>query len=137
MDIPGSKFEHVLADIKAREGVTDDSQLSPEALRDVVSGFKKVYVDNGHKVISDPYEQLYAAVIAVFNSWNGERAEAYRKAEKITGLLGTGVTVQAMCFGNMGSKSGSGVCFSRNPNTGEQELFGEYLVNAQGEGNSN
>ena len=81
----------------------------------------------------DPYEQLYNAIFAVFDSWESSRAIKYRQVEGITGLLGTAVNVQAMCFGNMGGSSGTGVCFTRDPTTGERKLYGEYLINAQGE----
>ena len=81
----------------------------------------------------DPYDQLYESIFAVFDSWESFRAIKYREAEGISGLLGTAVNVQAMCFGNMGLTSGTGVCFTRNPNTGEKKLYGEYLINAQGE----
>lgn len=133
MNIPGHAFEHVLEEEKKKNQAKDDAALSPEALKVIVSRFKDVYVQHGKEFLADPYAQLHAAVLAVFDSWNSERAIKYRAAEGITGLLGTAVNVQAMVFGNMGETSGTGVCFSRNPNTGENVLYGEYLINAQGE----
>lgn len=133
LNIPTHAFEHELSLIKEKAGVKDDSDLNPDYLRMVVQKYKEVYTKHGQEVLSDPYAQLYAAVLAVFNSWNSERAIKYREAEGIYGLLGTAVNVQAMVFGNMGPTSGTGVCFSRNPNTGEAKLYGEYLINAQGE----
>ena len=133
LNIPTHAFEHELSLIKEKAGVKDDSDLTPDHLRIVVQKYKEVYTKHGQEVLTDPYAQLYAAVMAVFNSWNSERAIKYREAEGIYGLLGTAVNVQAMVFGNMGPTSGTGVCFSRNPNTGEAKLYGEYLINAQGE----
>ena len=96
--------------------------------------FHSLFISQYNKVFpEDPYEQLYNAVFAVFDSWESSRAIKYRQVEGITGLLGTAVNVQAMCFGNMGGTSGTGVCFTRDPTTGERKLYGEYLVNAQGE----
>lgn len=133
MDIPSHDFEHVLTEVKHQTGAKDDAALTPDALRLIVTKFKDVYTKHGKEFLTDPYAQLHAAVLAVFNSWNSDRAIKYREAEGITGLLGTAVNVQAMVFGNMGETSGTGVCFSRNPNTGENVLYGEYLINAQGE----
>jgi pyruvate,orthophosphate dikinase len=132
-NIPHSAFEAVLTRHKEAAGVKDDNELSAEQLDAIIADYKKVYVAHDRVFISDPYEQLYTAIVAVFDSWNSERAIKYRDAEGITGLLGTAVNVQAMVFGNMGPTSGTGVCFSRNPNTGEHLLYGEYLINAQGE----
>ncbi len=133
LNIPHNDFEDVLQKVKADAGVINDSDLSVEDLDKVVALYKEVYTKQGKVVLNDPYEQLYAAISAVFNSWNSDRAIRYRAAESIIGLLGTAVNVQAMCFGNMGDTSGTGVCFTRNPNTGERILYGEYLINAQGE----
>lgn len=133
MNIPGNDFEHVLFGVKEAAGVKDDSELTVDQLKTVVQEFKGVYRKHGKEFATDPYAQLHAAILAVFNSWKSERAIKYREAEGITGLLGTAVNVQAMVFGNMGPTSGTGVCFSRNPNTGENLLYGEYLINAQGE----
>jgi len=132
-DIPHHAFEEVLNKHKLKAGVTEDSKLTAIQLKDIVEEYKQVYIQHNFKFLSDPYEQLYTAILAVFNSWNSDRAIKYREAESITGLLGTAVNVQAMCFGNMGDTSGTGVCFTRNPNTGENVLYGEYLINAQGE----
>lgn len=133
MNIPSHDFEQLLFDMKAKVGVKDDSELEVEHLKTLVQQYKEVYMRHGHVFLSDPYAQLYAAIKAVFDSWKSDRAIRYREAEGITGLLGTAVNVQAMVFGNMGPTSGTGVCFSRNPNTGENKLYGEYLINAQGE----
>mmetsp|Transcript_28670 Transcript_28670/g.28996 ORF Transcript_28670/g.28996 Transcript_28670/m.28996 type:complete len:975 (+) Transcript_28670:109-3033(+) len=133
LNIPHHEFEDILTKMKKDAGVDNDSQLSTEQLAHIVDMYKKVYTKNGKEVLTDPYKQLDAAIRAVFDSWQSDRAVRYREAEDITGLLGTAVNVQAMCFGNMGDDSGTGVCFTRNPNTGEAVLYGEYLVNAQGE----
>jgi pyruvate,orthophosphate dikinase len=123
----------MLFGVKEAAGVKDDSDLSVDQLKTVVEKYKSVYRKHGKEFATDPYAQLHAAIFAVFNSWKSDRAIKYREAEGITGLLGTAVNVQAMVFGNMGPTSGTGVCFSRNPNTGEKHLYGEYLINAQGE----
>jgi pyruvate, orthophosphate dikinase len=133
LNIPSHDFETLLGEMKTKAGVKDDSDLEASALRELVKQYKEVYQRHGHQFLSDPYAQLYAAILAVFDSWHSDRAIRYREAEGITGLLGTAVNVQAMVFGNMGPTSGTGVCFSRNPNTGERVLYGEYLINAQGE----
>ena len=98
-----------------------------------LSLFASCLSQNNKVFPEDPYDQLYESIFAVFDSWESFRAIKYREAEGISGLLGTAVNVQAMCFGNMGTTSGTGVCFTRNPNTGEKMLYGEYLINAQGE----
>lgn len=133
MGIPSHDFEQMLFGVKEAAGVKDDSDLSVDQLKTVVEKYKSVYRKHGKEFATDPYAQLHAAIFAVFNSWKSDRAIKYREAEGITGLLGTAVNVQAMVFGNMGPTSGTGVCFSRNPNTGEKHLYGEYLINAQGE----
>ena len=133
LGIPHAPFDQALAALRAERGVAEDSQLTPSELMRCVQLYKDVYASSGHVFPSDPVEQLYRAVNAVFSSWDSDRAKKYRSAEGITGLLGTAVNVQAMCFGNMGDTSGTGVLFSRNPNTGERVLYGEYLINAQGE----
>lgn len=132
-NIPHHAFETVLNRHKAEAGVEEDNQLTASQLDAIINEYKEVYVAHNHKFIHDPYEQLHTAISAVFDSWNSERAVKYREAEGITGLLGTAVNVQAMVYGNMGDTSGTGVCFTRNPNTGEPVLYGEYLINAQGE----
>lgn len=133
MNIPSHDFESALFELKDKAGVKDDSDLSADHLKTLVKQFKAIYNRHGKEFLTDPYAQLYASIMAVFDSWNSDRAIRYREAEGITGLLGTAVNVQAMVFGNMGPTSGTGVCFSRNPNTGENLLYGEYLINAQGE----
>jgi len=133
MGIPHHAFEEELTAVKLEAGVSEDAQLTPEYLTKLIARYKKLYVKNGKVFPQDPLEQLYSSICAVFLSWGSDRAIMYREAEGITGLLGTAVNVQAMVFGNMGETSGTGVCFTRNPNTGERVLYGEYLINAQGE----
>ena len=127
-------FENILAEIRKKAGVQYDKDLNVDYLKEVISQYKKLYKEKlGEDFPQDVYEQLYAAVEAVFKSWNNERAIAYRKHEGIPDTLGTAVNVQMMVFGNMGDNSATGVAFTRNPATGEKHLYGEYLPNAQGE----
>ncbi|HET9551853.1 MAG TPA: pyruvate, phosphate dikinase, partial [Anaeromyxobacteraceae bacterium] len=127
-------FEELLAAKKAARGVRHDSELPVEALRELVAEFKAaILARTGRALPSDPLEQLLLAVKAVFQSWDNDRAEAYRQLNGIPAGWGTAVNVQAMVFGNLGEDSGTGVAFTRNPATGEDELYGEFLVNAQGE----
>ena len=127
-------FEHILEIAKEKQGVKYDSELSPESLKWMVSEYKKKIVRNtGKPFPMDPREQLKLAVLAVFRSWNIDRAVFYRKINNIPHDIGTAVNVQSMVFGNMGNDSGTGVAFTRNPSTGESVLYGEYLMNAQGE----
>ncbi|MDQ7040704.1 MAG: pyruvate, phosphate dikinase [Rhodothermus sp.] len=134
MGVKHAYFEEVLDGLKREKGVTEDTELDAEALKELVRRYKEVYRQHtGSLFPEDPYEQLYKAINAVFESWNSERAVKYRQIHKIRGLLGTAVNVQAMVFGNMGERSGTGVCFTRNPATGANELYGEFLINAQGE----
>jgi pyruvate,orthophosphate dikinase len=134
MEIAKSKFESILDEVKESKGVSDDSALSAEDMKDIVAKFKAIYKEEkGEDFPQDPYEQLMAAVTAVFRSWNNPRAIVYRRMNDIPGNWGTAVNVQMMVFGNMGETSGTGVAFTRNPATGEKEIFGEYLINAQGE----
>lgn len=134
MDVPKGEFEKLFHAKKRSEGVTEDSKLSAEALKDVVEIFKAKYRDEkGVDFPQDVHEQLREAVLAVFRSWMNERAIVYRNREKIPHDLGTAVNVQAMCFGNMGDDSGTGVAFTRDYNTGEKRLVGDFLLNAQGE----
>jgi pyruvate,orthophosphate dikinase len=134
MGLPKSKFERVLDDIKEEKGYASDLELTADDLKDVVNAFKKLYKDQLDKEFpQEPKEQLMAAVEAVFGSWNNERAIIYRRMNDIPGSWGTAVNVQAMVFGNMGETSGTGVAFTRNPSTGEKGIYGEYLLNAQGE----
>ncbi|MDO5047867.1 MAG: pyruvate, phosphate dikinase [Anaerococcus sp.] len=134
MGIDKNKFEKVLTAKKEEKGVSTDNELTEEDLKDVVEKYKEVYKkEMGQDFPQEPREQLNLAVSAVFASWNNERAILYRKINEIDDSMGTAVNVQTMVFGNMGDSSGTGVAFSRNPATGENKLFGEYLMNAQGE----
>ncbi|GJN14246.1 hypothetical protein PR202_gb01044 [Eleusine coracana subsp. coracana] len=134
MDIPHALFEEKLEAMKAAKGLKNDTDLSASDLKELVGQYKDVYVEaKGEQFPSDPRKQLELAVLAVFDSWDSPRAKKYRSINQITGLRGTAVNVQCMVFGNMGNTSGTGVLFTRNPSTGEKKLYGEYLVNAQGE----
>ncbi|HHY92478.1 MAG TPA: pyruvate, phosphate dikinase, partial [Firmicutes bacterium] len=134
MKVPGEKFEHALEQLKEEKGARLDTDLDAAALKELVRRFKNIYREHvGEDFPQDPYTQLFAAVHAVFASWNNDRAKVYRRVNKIPDDLGTGVNIQTMVFGNMGDTSGTGVAFTRNPATGEKVLYGEYLVNAQGE----
>ncbi len=134
MGIEHSKFEHILDSVKKDKGVEYDKDLGVEYLKNIVCSYKELYKDEtGEDFPEDPELQLKKSIDAVFGSWNNERAITYRRLNKITGLRGTAVNVQAMVFGNMGEESGTGVCFSRNPGDGKKEFYGEYLMNAQGE----
>jgi pyruvate,orthophosphate dikinase len=134
LDIDPELFEHALDAKKQETGARTDADLSVEALKALVGQFKSIVEEqSGNSFPTDPYQQLREAIAAVFRSWNGARARAYREAEGIPHNLGTAVNVQAMVFGNMGADSGTGVAFTRNPSTGENKLYGEYLLNAQGE----
>src|SRR5438105_10898971 len=132
--IDGEKFEHALRDAKKRAGVKTDPELKPYDLRPLVARFLAIYKEETRSAFpTDPVEQLREAIDAVFRSWNTDRAKTYRRMERIPDDLGTAVNVQMMVFGNMGSSSGTGVAFTRNPITGAKELYGDYLANAQGE----
>ena len=134
MGIEKSHFDEIMDDIKAKNGVTLDSELTADNLKEMVMRFKDLYKSiQGEDFPQDPKVQLLAAVEAVFSSWNNPRAIVYRRMNDIPGDWGTAVNVQAMVFGNMGEDSGTGVAFTRNPSTGENKLYGEYLINAQGE----
>ena len=134
MDVDPEPFERVLAEHKAKAGVTLDHQLSAEQLRELVTDFKQVTIEAaGSEPPSDPWEQLMAAIEAVFRSWNTPRAIFYRDHNKIDHDMGTAVTIMAMVFGNLGPTSGTGVLFTRNPSTGKKQVYGEFLTNAQGE----
>ena len=127
-------FEHELIKLKKKYKAEQDTDLNAEQLKELVDIYKKVYRNKVKKPFpQDPYEQLNLSVQAVFGSWNSERAEKYRQINKITGLFGTAVNVQTMVFGNMGSKSGTGVAFTRDGGTGNSKPMGEYLIDAQGE----
>ncbi|WP_373598599.1 pyruvate, phosphate dikinase [Paraclostridium bifermentans] len=134
MEVPKYKFENVLDKIKEEKGYKFDTDLTSEDLKTVVEEYKKIYKKElKQKFPEDPKEQLMLAIKAVFKSWNNPRANIYRKLNDIPHNLGTAVNIQSMVFGNMGETSGTGVAFTRNPSTGENKLFGEYLINAQGE----
>ncbi len=134
MEVPKSHFERVLDEIKNAKGVKFDMDLTADDLKEVIAKFKAIYKDKmGEDFPQDPKTQLMEAVKAVFRSWDNERAIVYRRMNDIPGDWGTAVNVQAMVFGNMGETSGTGVAFTRNPSTGEKGIYGEYLINAQGE----
>jgi pyruvate, orthophosphate dikinase len=134
LGIPDEHFEHPLAEYKKEKGVKVDTDLSAEDWKKLTDTFKKVIRDNkGFDFPQDPTEQLRLATEAVFKSWNGRRAVDYRNAAGIAHDLGTAVNIQTMVFGNMGNDSGTGVAFTRDPATGERKLYGDYLLNAQGE----
>ncbi len=134
MDVEHKEFEHELEGLKKERGVKLDTDLSADDLKELVRRYKAVYQKHvGAPFPQDPKDQLWKAIMAVFNSWMGNKAVEYRRIERITSLKGTAVNVQAMVFGNTGNTSGTGVAFTRDPNTGENDFFGDYLVNAQGE----
>jgi pyruvate, orthophosphate dikinase len=135
MGVAHEKFERVMERYKAQTEGGRDTDLSSEQLRDIIAAQKQIIFSDqsGLAIPEDPYEQLRVAIAAVFNSWMGRRACDYRRVNRIPDDLGTAVNVQAMVFGNMGAESGTGVAFTRNPSTGEKKLYGEYLLNAQGE----
>jgi pyruvate, orthophosphate dikinase len=128
------ELEHKLAALKSRLKVKDDTQVSAEGWRELVEEYKAHFKKTtGQDFPEDPQEQLWGAIGAVFGSWMAEKAVTYRRVEKITGLLGTAVNVVQMVFGNSGENSGTGVCFTRDPSTGDKTFYGDFLINAQGE----
>ena len=134
LGVKGELFEEILAKKKKDRKVKLDTELKAEALEEIVTEYKDIVLkETGKDFPDEPRQQLQMAIDAVFSSWNNERAITYRKLNEIKGLLGTAVNVQAMVYGNMGANSGTGVAFTRNPSTGENKLYGEYLINAQGE----
>ena len=134
MEIEKRKFEDVLDEFKEKRGVKFDRDLTADDLKEVVERFKAIYkAEKGVDFPQNPKEQLMEAIKAVFRSWDNPRAIYYRRMNDIPGDWGTAVNVQSMVFGNMGETSGTGVAFTRNPSTGEKKLYGEYLLNAQGE----
>ena len=134
MGLPKDDLEEKLRQLKNRLNVKDDTRIPAEHLKSLVDDYKQFYeAKSGKSFPEGPADQLWGAIAAVFESWMGEKAVTYRRVEKITGLLGTAVNVVQMVFGNTGENSGTGVCFTRDPSTGERDFFGDFLINAQGE----
>jgi len=134
MGVPHEEFEKEFDRIKSEFGVKLDTDLDETGLEKLIEAYKAVYKKHtGDEFPQDPYQQLEKSIEAVFKSWNIPRAVSYREINEITGLLGTAVNIQTMVFGNMGDDSGTGVAFTRNPSTGLNEFYGEFLINAQGE----
>ena len=135
MEVPKSYFEKIIDEMKEAKGVTYDTELTADDLKELAEKFKGVYKEamNGEEFPQEPKDQLMGAVKAVFRSWDNPRAIVYRRMNDIPGDWGTAVNVQTMVFGNKGDTSGTGVAFTRNPSTGEKQIYGEYLINAQGE----
>lgn len=134
MGLAKSRFEVIIDEVKEAKGVKLDTELNAEDLKVLIVKFKEFYKENLHEDFpQDPKEQMVKSVEAVFRSWNNPRAIYYRRMNDIPGSWGTAVNIQMMVFGNMGNTSGTGVAFTRNPSTGENKLFGEFLMNAQGE----
>lgn len=134
MDIDHHHFEEVFDAVKKKYGVKEDTDVPTEGLKELCEGYKALYKkDTGEDFPQNPLKQLEKSIEAVFKSWMTNKAVKYREIENIRGLLGTAVNCQSMVYGNMGDDSGTGVAFTRNPNTGENKFFGEFLVNAQGE----
>lgn len=134
MGVPHSQFEYALQSVKDENGLVFDTELTVDNLKEVIKRYKIIYKKaTGEDFPTDPEYQLFKAIDAVFKSWNNERAIKYRLMNDIRGLLGTAVNVQSMVFGNMGETSGTGVAFTRDPSSGENKFYGEYLMNAQGE----
>lgn len=134
LNVEHGKFEEIISAVKSKRGLKYDTELTAQDWQEVVESYKNLIVkEAGREFPQDPKEQLVMAIDAVFRSWNNQRAIVYRKINKIPDDLGTAVNVQAMVFGNMGEDSGTGVAFTRNPSTGEKAIYGEFLLNAQGE----
>jgi pyruvate, orthophosphate dikinase len=134
MGVDGEKLEHAIDALKAKRGVALDTDFTVDDLKELIATFKAIILEEtGNSFPSDPFEQLWGGVEAVFKSWNVERAIEYRRINHIPGDWGTAVNVQAMVFGNMGDSSATGVAFTRDPSSGENFFYGEFLVNAQGE----
>jgi len=134
MEIPHDEFEKILNKYKVENELKSDTELTPEMLKGIIEEYKIIYKEKtGEEFPQDPLSQLFTAIEAVFKSWNNPRAISYREINKISNDLGTAVSVVMMVFGNMGNDSATGVAFTRNPSTGEKKLYGEYLINAQGE----
>lgn len=134
LDINTYYFEQLLEETREEKGYSADPEMTAEDWKEVIEGYKGIVKKHTRKDFpQDPKEQLFLAINAVFDSWNNQRAIVYRRLNKIPDHLGTAVNIQSMVFGNMGNDSGTGVAFTRNPSTGEHVLYGEYLINAQGE----
>jgi pyruvate,orthophosphate dikinase len=134
MNIEHHEFESILDEVKYKKGVKFDTELAEEDLAEAIKLYKRLVIrETGRQFPEDPKEQLFLAIKAVFDSWENDRAIFYRKIHNIPHDLGTAVNIQSMVFGNMGDTSGTGVAFTRNPSTGENKLYGEFLINAQGE----
>ena len=135
MEVPKSYFEKIIDEVKTDKKIKYDTELTAEDLKELIARFKQVYREamDGKEFPQNPQEQLMEAVKAVFRSWNTPRAITYRRMNDIPGDWGTAVNVQTMVFGNKGVTSGTGVAFTRNPSTGAKGIYGEYLINAQGE----
>jgi pyruvate,orthophosphate dikinase len=134
MGVPHEKFEHAFDRIKVKYKAELDTQVPEQGIVELCEEYKEVFRKHVGEIFpQNPFKQLELAIEAVFKSWNGERAISYRRLTNVTGLNGTAVNIQAMVFGNMGDDSGTGVAFTRNPSTGENKFYGEFLINAQGE----
>jgi pyruvate,orthophosphate dikinase len=134
LDVDHHRFEEIIDEVKLERRVTEDTALTASDWMRVVEGYKRVVEDTtGKPFPQDPWDQLWAAIGAVFGSWMNQRAITYRRLHDIPADWGTAVNVQAMVFGNMGEDCATGVCFTRDPSTGANLLYGEFLVNAQGE----
>jgi pyruvate,orthophosphate dikinase len=133
LGVDGAVFQHVLTDLRQRRGVADDAGLTADDLAEARRRFIEALAAAGASIPEDPYEQLRAAIGAVFNSWNSRRAIDYRRLNGISDDIGTACNIQMMVFGDFGDDSGTGVCFTRDPSTGERIAYGDYLANAQGE----
>ncbi len=134
MGLSKQPMEDMLHEMKHQIGVKNDPDIPAEKLKELCAQFKAFYkMHQKEDFPQDPWKQLWGAIMAVFNSWEAEKAQTYRRVEKITDLKGTAVNVVQMVFGNKGNNSGTGVCFTRDPNTGENTFYGDYLINSQGE----
>lgn len=133
LEVEHANFEKALSEMKTKEGVTEDHKLSVDHLKELVTKYKNIVRSAGKEFPADPWVQLELAIDAVFRSWNTARAVTYRKINHIPAEYGTAVNVVSMVYGNLGDDCGTGVCFTRNPSDGENKLYGEYLINAQGE----
>jgi pyruvate,orthophosphate dikinase len=134
MGVDHEHFETVFEEVKAQRGARDDTEVDAQGMQELVRRYKEIYERHtGEPFPQDPFQQLELAIDAVFRSWNTPRAVRYREINRLYGSKGTAVNIQAMVFGNLGDDSGTGVAFTRNPATGENKLYGEFLVNAQGE----